>query len=254
MLLKDKISIITGGSSGNGRATAIAFAKAGAKVVIADISEAPREGGTPTAEFINAEMPGCATFVKCDVSKIHDLENMVEVAKSLGGLDVLVNNAGILKKETLFEASEEVYQKMMDVNVKSVLFASQAAARVMVPAGRGSIINLGSIAGMRGTAGFCHYNATKGAVRLLSYALADELGPQGIRVNVIAPGLINTLMNVEDDKVIGTKLGESYMPIIPARRWGTPDDVANCAVFLASDMSTYVSGVSLVVDGGYLRI
>ena len=252
--LSGKTAIVTGGSSGNGRAICIGLARAGAKVLVADQTEVPREGGLPTTEIINSKIPDAAKFFLCDVSRVDDLEKMFIAAEDLGEVDILVNNAGILKKQPLLEATEDVYQKMMDVNVKSVLFASQAAARVMIPRGKGSIINIGSIAGMRGTGGFVHYNATKGAVRLLSYALADELGPHGIRVNVVAPGIMNTQMNVVDDQVIGTELGESYLPMIPARRWGTAGDVADMCIFLASDMSTYVSGASHVVDGGYLRI
>ena len=166
----------------------------------------------------------------------------------------MVNNAGILKKEPILDATEAMFDRMIDVNVRSVFFGCQAAARVMVTRQRGVILNMCSIAGMRGTGGFSHYNLTKGAVRLLSYALADELGPHGIRVNNVAPGIMATMMNVEDDPVIGTVQGESYLPMIPARRWGTTEDVAAACVYLASDMASYVTGITHVVDGGYLRI
>ena len=107
---------------------------------------------------------------------------------------------------------------------------------------------------MRGTGGFTHYNMTKGAVRLLTYALADELGPHGIRVNNVAPGIMRTQMNVVDDPVIGTATGEGYLDMIPARRWGEPSEVADACVYLASDLATYVMGTTHIVDGGYLRI
>jgi len=124
----------------------------------------------------------------------------------------------------------------------------------MVPRGRGVILNMCSIAGLRGTGGFSHYNMTKGAVRLLTLSLADELGPHGIRVNNVNPGIMRTQMNVVDDPVIGTATGEGYLDMIPARRWGEPGEVADACVFLASDMAKYIMGTSLVVDGGYLRI
>ena len=253
-MLDDKIAIVTGGSSGNGRAIARIFAEHGARVIVADLTEEAREGGEPTASMINSTHPDRARFVRCDVSNIKDLEDLVQEAEDWGGLDIMVNNAGILMKQPFLEATEEVFQKMIDVNVKSVFFGSQMAARAMAKRQSGVIINMCSIAGMRGTGGFSHYNQSKGAVRLLTYAIADELGPMGIRVNNVNPGIMRTQMNVEDDPVIGTETGEGYLDMIPARRWGEPDEVANACLYLASDLSKYVMGTSLIVDGGYLRI
>lgn len=253
MLLEGQVAVVTGGSSGNGRAIARLFAAHGARVVVADLTDSPREGGTPTAALIETEHPGRARFLRCDVTRLPDLEAAVALAEDWGGLGVMVNNAGILLKEPILEATEATFQRMVDVNVKSVLFGSQAAARAMVPRRRGVILNMGSIAGMRGTGGFAHYNMTKGAVRLLSYALADELGPHGIRVNVVAPGIMRTQMNVEDDPVIGNQAGEGYLPMIPLRRWGEPEEVAKACLYLASDLASYVTGATHVVDGGYLR-
>ncbi len=254
MLLKDRVAVVTGGSSGNGRAVAERFAQEGARVIVADLTETAREGGKTTTDLINESYPGAARFVKCDVSNVAQLENLVMEAERMGGLGIMVNNAGILKKQSVLEATEDVFREMVDVNVKSVLFGSQAAARVMVPRKNGIIINMCSIAGMRGTGGYCHYNLSKGAVRLLTYSLADELGPHGIRVNNVNPGIMRTQMNIEDDPVIGTETGEGYLDLIPARRWGDPDDVASACVYLASDLGKYVMGTSLIVDGGYLRI
>jgi NAD(P)-dependent dehydrogenase (short-subunit alcohol dehydrogenase family) len=254
MLLEGRTAIVTGGSSGNGRAIARAFAREGARVLVADLTERPREGGPSTVALIEEVSPGRARFRRCDVARVADLDALVAEAEDWGGLDIMVNNAGILRKEPILEATEEMFRTMIDVNVKSVLFGCRAAARAMVPRGRGVILNMCSIAGMRGTGGFAHYNLTKGAVRLLTYALADELGPHGIRVNNVAPGIMATMMNVEDDPVIGTAAGEAYLPMIPARRWGTPEEVAQACVYLASDMASYVTGTTHVVDGGYLRI
>ena len=253
-MLDDRIAIITGGSSGNGRAIAHRFAQNGARVIVADLQETGREGGTPTADAINAERPGRARFVRCDVSNIDDLEALVAVAEAWGGLDIMVNNAGILIKEPILDATEDVFHRIVDVNVKSVYFGSQIAARAMAKRGAGVIINMCSIAGIRGTGGYSAYNLTKGAVRMLTLSLADELGPLGIRVNNVNPGIMRTQMNIEDDPVIGTETGEGYLDLIPARRWGEPEDVADACLFLASDLSKYVMGTSLIVDGGYLRV
>jgi NAD(P)-dependent dehydrogenase (short-subunit alcohol dehydrogenase family) len=253
-MLNDRIAIVTGGSSGNGRAIAHRFAEHGARVIVADLDETGREGGPPTANAINETWPDAARFVRCDVSRIADLEKVVGAAEDWGGLDIMVNNAGILIKEPMLEATEEVFQRMVDVNVKSVYFGSQLAGRAMAKRKSGVIINMCSIAGMRGTGGFSAYNMCKGAVRLMTYSFADELGPLGIRVNNVNPGIMRTLMNVEDDPVIGTETGEGYLDMIPARRWGEPEEVADTCLYLASDLSRYVMGTSLIVDGGYLRI
>ncbi len=251
-LLTGKVAVVTGAASGNGRAIALAFAKEGASVVIADIRQDPREGGIPTHELI--EQTGArAKFVQCDVTQVADLESTIAAADTLGGIDILVNNAGILSKQNLLNANESDFDRTMGINVKSVYFGSQAAAKRMIAKGKGSIINLSSIAGMRGTGGYALYCASKGAIRHMTYALADELGPSGIRVNAIHPGIIETQMNIADDPLIGTEMGDFYMNLIPLRRWGQPSDVADVAVFLASDLSSYVNGASLVVDGGYLR-
>ena len=254
-LLLAKVAVVTGASSGNGRAIALAFAEAGARVVVADISEEPREGGVPTSELL-ARVAGTETrFVNCDVTRLSDLEATMDVADELGGVDIMVNNAGILKKQSVLEASEADFDLMSNVNVKSVYFGTQVAAKRMLNRSKGgSIINMSSIAGLRGTGGYALYCTSKGAVRMMTHALADELGPKGIRVNALHPGIINTQMNITDDPVIGSAVGENYLNVIPLRRWGEPGEVAKAALYLASDLSSYVSGTSLVVDGGYLRI
>ena len=253
-LLADKVAIVTGGSSDNGRAIALAFAREGARVVVADVREEPREGGRPTAEKISVEAGLDAAFVHCDVTNLTDLRDAVAAADRWGGVDIMVNNAGILRKQSVLTASEAEFDEVSDVNVKSVYFGTQVAAKRMCEKGAGTIINLSSIAGMRGTGGYALYCMSKGAVRLMTHALADELGPRGIRVNALHPGIIRTQMNLIDDPIIGTDTGEGYLDAIPLRRWGEAAEVAQAAVYLASDLSSYVSGSSLVVDGGYLRI
>jgi NAD(P)-dependent dehydrogenase (short-subunit alcohol dehydrogenase family) len=250
MLLADKTAVVTGGSSGNGRAIALAYAREGADVVVADIREEPREGGTPTHELVEQESDARSTFVECDVTDLAQLEAAVDAADEFGGVDVMVNNAGIFHAEEFLEVDPDTFQQMMDVNVRGVYFGSQYAARKMVDAGGGAIVNLSSVAGLEGTGPYVSYCTSKGAVRLMTYALASALGPEGVRVNAIHPGLIETKMTTEDVPILGTEEGKQYMETIPSRRAGQPEDVADAALFLASDMADYVNGESLVVDGG----
>ncbi|MDB9250451.1 SDR family oxidoreductase [Halorubrum ezzemoulense] len=249
-LLDGKTAVITGGSSGNGRSIAEAYAAEGADIVVADIQEAPREGGTPTHELVIDEYDVDATYVECNVTNLDDLEAAVDAADEFGGIDVMVNNAGIFRQETFVDTDEDAFDQMMDINVKGVYFGAQYAARKMVENGGGSIINMSSNAGLEGSAGFVTYCTSKGAVRLMTYALADELGPENIRVNAIHPGAIETAMLKEDVEIVGTEAEEGYRQTIPLRRLGQPEDVADAALYLASDLASYVSGESLYVDGG----
>lgn len=246
-LLTDRVAVVTGGASGNGRAIARAYAEYGADVVVADVRESPRRGGTPTHELV-AEAGRAGRFVDCDVTDRGDLVAAVEAADELGGVDVMVNNAGVFRDESFLEVTEAEFDRLMDVNLKGTFFGAQVAAERMVEAG-GVVINLSSIAGLRGSGGFATYAASKGAVRLLTYALADELGPE-IRVNAIHPGIIDTAMTADDVPIVGGEAGEAVLEGIPGGRFGEPEDVADAAVYLASDLADYVTGESLVVDGG----
>ena len=249
-LLDGKTAVITGGSSGNGRAIARTFADQGADIVVADIQQDPREGGEPTHELVENETEANAAFIECDVTSKSDLEEAVAAADESGGVDVMVNNAGIFGAEEFFEVTEAEFDRMMDINVKGVFFGTQVAGERMVEQGSGSIINLSSVAGLAGTGAYTTYCTSKGAVRLMTYATADLLGPEGVRVNAIHPGLIETKMTTEDVPILGTAEGEQFMEMIPSRRAGVPEDVADAALYLASEMSSYVNGESLVVDGG----
>ncbi|WP_049890179.1 SDR family oxidoreductase [Natronorubrum sulfidifaciens] len=249
-MLTDDVAVVTGGSSGNGRAIARRFAAEGADIVVADIQESPREGGEPTHELIEDETDANATFVECDVTNVDDLESAVEAAEEFGGVTVMVNNAGIFHGEEFLEVDEDDFGRMMDINVKGVFFGAQAAAKRMVEADGGRIINLSSVAGLEGSGEFVTYCGTKGAVRLLTYAMAAKLGPDGVRVNAIHPGLIETTMTTDDFPIMGTDAEEGFLQAIPSRRAGQPEDVADAALYLASDLSDYVTGESLVVDGG----
>jgi NAD(P)-dependent dehydrogenase (short-subunit alcohol dehydrogenase family) len=249
-LLAGKTGVVTGGSSGIGRAIAIAFARHGADVVVADVQDEPREGDVPTHEFIRTETDADSSFVRCDVTDNDDIERAIDAAEEFGGIDVMVNNAGILGDESFPNTSEATYRRIMDVNVKGVYFGSQIASRRLVERGGGAIVNMSSTAGLKGDADHPIYNASKAAVRIMTYSLAEELGPDGVRVNAIHPGFIDTEMNVEDFPILGTEREEEARLNIPVRRVGRPAEVADAALFLASDLASFVNASSIVVDGG----
>ncbi|WP_440992021.1 SDR family oxidoreductase [Haloarchaeobius baliensis] len=249
-LLDGRTAVVTGAASGNGRAIATKLAEYGADVVVADIREDPREGGVPTHERITAETDARAVFVDCDVTRWADLVSAVERAADLGGLDIMVNNAGILRSGPVTELTEDEFDLVMDVNVKGTFLGSKAAAEAMLDGDGGSIINISSMAGLVGGSENSIYCASKGAIRLLTYSLAAELGPQGIRVNAIHPGPIETKMISEDISIVGSDRADDYRESIPLQQFGAPDDVGNAAVYLASELSEFVTGSSLVVDGG----
>lgn len=246
-LLEGAVAVVTGGSSGNGRSIAVAFAEQGAAaVIVADTRREPREGGRPTDELV-AEAGARGVFVRADVSRPGDVRAAVDAAEEFGGVTVMVNNAGILPVTPFLDVTEEEFDLGMDVNVKGVFFGTQAAARSMVRGGRtGSIINLSSISALRGTGVLPVYSTTKGAVQVMSYALAGDLGRHGIRVNSLHPGVIRTLMTESDMNMVS----DEDLKAVPLGRFGVPGDVADACVYLASELSSYVTGSSLVVDGG----
>jgi len=246
--LSGKTSVVTGGSSGIGRGIALAFAREGANVVVADVREEPKEGGAPTHEVVCERHDVEATYVECDVSVVADVEAAVAAADEYGGVDVMVNNAGIWQPETFLETDETEFDRTMDVNTKGTFFGAQAAAKRMVEDGGGSIINVSSINGLVGNGGHPVYCMSKAATELLTKSLAHRFGDDGIRVNDISPGAIKT-------RIAGDAEGEASPELlskIPLGRQGEPEDVADVAVFLASDAARYVTGETIVVDGGWL--
>jgi len=248
-LLQDAVTVVTGGSSGIGREICLRFAHEGADVVVADVRETPRTGGDPTHEVIESDTDANATFVDCDVTNSADLVAMAEAAAELGGTDVLVNNAGIFRGEEFPEVTEEEFTQLIDINVKGPYFATQAVIDQLLTDG-GSVINLSSVAGLEGSGDFISYCTSKGAVRLMTYSLADKYGSEGVRVNAIHPGIIDTSMVTEDVPIIGGESEDAFLQTVPLRRFGDPEEIADAALYLASEMSSYVNGESLVVDGG----
>ncbi|WP_435348719.1 SDR family oxidoreductase [Haloarchaeobius sp. HRN-SO-5] len=249
-LLDGETAVVTGGASGNGRAIATRLAEYGANVVVADVREEPREGGVPTHELIREQTGVDAEFVDCDVTRWDDLVAATRAADALGGLTVMVNNAGVIRNGPITELTEAEFDLVMDVNVKGTFLGSKAAAQAMLEGDGGSIINISSMAGLVGGSENSIYCASKGAVRLLTYSLAAELGARDVRVNAIHPGPIETKMIEDDIPIVGTDRAEDYRQSIPLQEFGQPEDVGNAVVYLASELSGYVTGSSLVVDGG----
>lgn len=242
-----KVAIITGAASGIGKATSILFAQEGAKVVVADIRV---ELGEETVKMIN-ESGGKAIFVNTDVSKAEDVKNMVKTAVgTYGRLDIIFNNAGIEGVSTdTANYPENIFDKVIAVNLKGVWLGIKYAVPELLKNGGGSIINTSSVAGLVGFAGLSAYNATKGGIIQLTKTAALEYAKQNIRVNCIAPGVIETPMV---DRVLERQpeAKAAFVQMEPVGRFGKPEEVAKAALFLASDDSSFITGAVLVVDGG----
>ncbi|UCB46918.1 MAG: SDR family oxidoreductase [Spirochaetota bacterium] len=245
MRLKGKVAVVTGGAKGIGEAYSTGLAAEGANVVIADIDQ---EVGERVAQSIN-QSGGKAIFVHTDVSQQKDTENMVaQTVKTFKRIDILVNNAGILFIAPIEETTEEMWDKLLAVNVKGLFFCSQAAAKEMKKQKSGKIINISSIAAIGGQAGLCAYSSTKGAVLPITRVFALELVDFNIQVNAILPGTTDTGMAAEasKDPVWKQQVTES----IPMKRLGRTIDLLGAVLYFASSDSDYCTGQTLIVDGG----
>jgi len=252
-ILQGKVVVVTGASSGIGRAIAVGAAQHGAKaVIVADISETPREGGGPAVAQI-AALGVAARFVATDVTERAQVDALVETAKEFGGVDVMVCNAGITVSSDGADVAEEDFHRLLAVNLDGVLFGAQAAARQMKAAGRpGSIVLMGSMGGIVGAGFTVAYSTSKGGVVLMAKALADALGPDGIRVNAVCPGTIDThLLRTTPDIALAA---EGFRQRTPLRRLGKPSEVGDAVAYLGSDLSSYITGTALIVDGGLTSV
>lgn len=251
MRLENKVAIVTGAGSGIGRATAILFAKEGAKVVVAEINREPGQG---TAEQIK-KTGGDATFLQVDVSRSADIEKMVQTAVSTyGKLDIIVNNAGAAG-DVWDKTTEEDWHRLIDINLTSVFLGCRYAIPEMKKQGGGCIVNIASIAGIIGVPTLVAYCATKGGVVLLSKSLAKMLGRDNIRVNCICPGPTETGLTLAFLGHPATAEEErekrmARLASIPLGRWAQPEEIASTILFLVSDEASFVTGVTFPVDGG----
>ncbi len=242
--LAGKTAIVTGANTGLGQAFAIGLARAGARVACVG-----RSGMDETLALIDD--PDNCLAIKADLGSLEPIDGIVsQVLEWSGRIDILVNNAGIIRRADALEFTEEDWDAVMDVNLKSLFFLSQAVAKTMVPRGSGKIINIASLLSFQGGIRIPSYTASKSGVAGLTKLLACEWGPKGINVNAIAPGYIetNNTQALREDP----ERNKAILDRIPAGHWGHASDLAGAAVFLASDQANYIHGITLPVDGGWL--
>jgi len=248
MDLLNKIAIVTGARRGMGKIHALALAKRGAKVVVSDISLKDCKKVMREIEKIG----GGALAIKCDISQKREVEEMVKkTVKKFGKIDILINNAGILQRKPFLKLTEEEWNKTIDINLKGYFLCSQVVAKEMIKQKSGGVIvNVASVAAIKGFKNLSHYCASKGGIVVLTEAMALELAPYNIRVNAIAPGRINTAM--DDTLKKEPKTREKILSQIPLHRIGNPEEVSNLVIFLASDEVSYITGSTVVIDGGWM--
>ena len=244
MNLTDKVALVTGASGGIGRSVSIALAKAGADVVI------NYSGNLAKAEEVQKEVEALgrkAMVIKADISSSDEVSAMMKAAvKSFGKIDILVNNAGITRDGSLLMMKEEDWDAVLNTNLKGVFLCTKTAAKLMLKKKYGRIINIASVVGLIGNAGQANYSAAKAGVIGLTKTSAKELAARNITVNAVAPGFIRTKMT----DVLPEEVKESMLSQVPLARLGTPDEVADAVLFLASDRASYITGQVISVNGG----
>lgn len=245
-LLKGKVALVTGAARGIGKAIAMKLAQAGADIAFTDLNA--DENFNKTIEEISALGVTCRGYASnaADFQQAHD--TVEQIHKDFGRIDVLVNNAGITRDGLMMRMTEQQWDMVINVNLKSAFNFTHALVPIMARQRGGSIINISSVVGVNGNAGQCNYSASKAGMIGLAKSIAREMGSRGIRANAIAPGFIITEMT----NALSEEVREEWNKKIPLKRGGTPEDIANVALFLASDLSSYVTGQVIVCDGGMI--
>jgi len=243
MRLKDKVALITGGARGIGRAIALAFAKEGADIIVADVNQEEAEKTVGDIQSLARK----SLAIQLDVTAYAKVEEAVnKILDKFGKVDILVNNAGITKDNLLLRLTESDWDAVINVNLKGTFNCTKAASKAMVKQRSGKIINIASVIGIIGNAGQANYSASKAGIIALTKTSAKEFASRNINVNAIAPGFIQTEMTAKLPEEIKQKMKEA----IPLSRFGSPEDVAAVCVFLASEDADYITGQTIVVDGG----
>jgi 3-oxoacyl-[acyl-carrier protein] reductase len=248
MLLENKIAIVTGAGQGIGKGIALALAKEKCNVVVSDLNQETCEKTAEELKRLGVKAIG----IKCDVANKVEVENLFsETFKEFGRLDILVNNAGIFPFIPFAAMKEADWDKVININLKSVFLCSQEAAKILPEGGR--IVNISSVASFIGFEGLTHYCASKGGINSFVRALALELAPRKITVNAIAPGMIETpgASSPDQPRTADEERKKQTIAMIPLSRMGQPEDIANAVVFLASEKSSYITGQTIIVDGGW---
>ena len=247
-LLKGKTALVTGAARGIGKAVAMKFAQEGANIAFTDLvlNDEMAAGLEATRKEIEAIGVTCRAYAG-NAADFEETEKIVnQIKDEFGTIDILVNNAGITKDGLMLRMTEQQWDAVLNVNLKSAFNFIHACAPIMLRQRKGSIINMSSVVGVHGNAGQCNYSASKAGMIGLAKSIAQELGPKGVRANAVAPGFIETAMTTQ----LPEEVRSEWMKKIPLRRGGQVEDIANVCLFLASDMSSYVSGQVIQIDGG----